>query len=623
MSQKYLINNKKSKKWSNFWLFVFFIFGLNFFVFFPVYAAEPEVVIRDVGYSAQFVSQSIPDPIEIQAGATETVTFKFKNIGTKTWNNSGVNYISAYTMEPRDRNSIFYTTGWKSTKQTGKMVGNIAPGQTGSLEIKLKAPATTGEFIERFYLASENYSWVKGGYFYIKIKVVPTVVTQSDNSLTSAVSDSGNSGYQLKRIILSPKSIVAAGGSQMKLIIGYQNLGDSKWSSFEFKSDSDTFLDSSWLSESIIAKGNEEVLPENFFRKNLYIRTPTKKGEYVAKFILGVDGGKITDEIVVPITVTADAPSGYQPPSFFNSTDGGTGKIKQSLTMSAEPRLRVGISAPEGNFIQFRSYEDEYNVYSGSELKGVLPIRKLGVVKFNGSEYSFSGGDLIFTSNQFIRLEPVNNLHAVFSIANLNRPASWINPTADFDEYRGAVEYRQGEVDKKMYIVNDLLLEDYVKGMAENSSVSQTEFLKANLVAARNYAYVNKGKYSFFDVLCNTYDQLYLGVEAEKTLPNVVAAAENTRGVFVTYNDQVITTPYFGHSNGVTKSWTSVWGGSNKPWLVPVKANYDDAMYSSYSGHGVGMSQMDASNRAKNENVDFVDLLKYYYTGVQIEKLYI
>lgn len=608
------------------YIFSFFItLSLGFFVVFPVKAVEPAVVIRDAGYSAQFISQSISDPIEIQAGATETVVFKFKNIGTKTWNNFGSNYISAYTMEPRDRNSIFYTTGWKSAKQTGQMTGTIAPGQIGSLEIKLKAPATTGEYIERFYLASENYSWVKGGYFYIKIKVVPTKITEPTAPVSNATSTmiESDSNYKLKRIILSPKSVSAVGGQEFKVIVGYQNVGATKWSSFELTSDSDSFVDDSWLSETSVLKGEEEVLVSGFLRKNIYFRTPANKGEYTVKFILSIDGGKVIDEFVIPVVVTTNAPSGYRPPTFSNGNDQGTEKIKQTLSLGIEPRIRVGITAPDGNFIQFRSYEDEYNVYVATELKGVLPIRKLGVIKFVDGQYSFNGGDLIFTSDQYIRLEPVNNPHAVFTIANLNRPAAWINPLADFDEYRGAVEYRQGTVDKKMYIVNDLLLEDYVKGMAENSSVSQPEFLKANLVAARNYAYINKGKYPFFDVLCNTYDQLYLGVEAERTLPNVVAATEATRGVFVTYDNKIVTTPYFGHSNGVTKSWSSVWGGTSKPWLVPVKATYDDAMYSSYSGHGVGMSQMDASNRAKNEGSDFVDLLKYYYTGVQIEKMYL
>lgn len=618
--------HKKSHVLGNNLLLLFLsLFGVYFLSISSVWAVEPEVVIRDSGYSAQFVSQSIADPIEIQAGETKTVTFKFKNVGTKTWNNTGTNYISAYTMEPRDRNSIFYTTGWKSAKQTGKMSGMIAPGQTGSLEIKLKAPATTGEYIERFYLASENNSWVKGGYFYIKIKVVHAKVieptTPTTNTNPAAVE--ADSSYNLKRIILSPKSVTAVGGQELKVIVGYQNIGTTKWSSFELTSDSDSFVDDSWLSETSVLKGDEEVLVSGFLRKNIYFRTPASKGSYTARFTLSIDGGKIKDEVIIPVVVTENAPSGYQKPDFSSGSEGNGEKIKQTLSLGIEPRLRVGITAPTSNFIQFRSYEDDYNVYSGTELKGILPMRKLGVVKFVDGEYSFNGGDLIFTSEKYVRLEPINNPHAVFTVANLSRPAAWINPLADFDEYRGAVEYRQGEVDKKMYIVNDLLIEDYVKGMAENSLSSHPEFLKANLVAARNYAYVSIGKYAFFDVLCNTYDQLYLGVEAEKTLPNVVAAAEATRGVFVTYDDKVVVTPYFGHSNGVTKTWASAWGGTNKPWLVPVKATYDDAMYTSYSGHGVGMSQMDASNRAKNEGLDFVDLLKYYYTGVELEKLYL
>jgi len=40
-------------------------------------------------------------------------------------------------------------------------------------------------------------------------------------------------------------------------------------------------------------------------------------------------------------------------------------------------------------------------------------------------------------------------------------------------------------------------------------------------------------------------------------------------------------------------------------------------------GHGVGMSQRDASLRAKNENLNFVSLLKYYYTDVEVEQLYL
>ena len=48
-----------------------------------------------------------------------------------------------------------------------------------------------------------------------------------------------------------------------------------------------------------------------------------------------------------------------------------------------------------------------------------------------------------------------------------------------------------------MYVVNDLLIEDYIKGMAEVNKNDLPEFVKANLVAAQNYPYASKGKYSF------------------------------------------------------------------------------------------------------------------------------
>ena len=196
---------------------------------------------------------------------------------------------------------------------------------------------------------------------------------------------------------------------------------------------------------------------------------------------------------------------------------------------------------------------------------------------------------------------------------------SWVG-AEDFNRYRGALEFRQGEVDKEYYAVNDLLLEDYVAGISETHNSNNKEFIKANLVAARNYAYVHLGSYPFFDVLGSTHDQLYLGYEAELAQPNVAQAAKDVRGIMMTYNNEVVTAPYFGNSNGWTKSYSSVWGGSAKPWLVPVRAEYDAGR--AKFGHGVGMSQRDARLRADDLGLTFDELLRYYYSGVVVEKVY-
>lgn len=582
-----------------------------------VHGAEPEVEIRDNSYGAKFVSQSIPDPIEIEAGSTKNLTIKFKNTGKTIWNSTGSHFVSAYTMEPRERISEFNGSNWISAKQTGKIAGVVVSGEIGELNIELKAPTKTGEYVERFYLAAENYSWIEGGYFFLKIKVVPKVESEVVAPVDSNDGVKINE-YQAQRVVLSKKSITAKGGERIKIIVGFRNKGTLSWGEYKLISTESGFEDSEWVDGEVILGEEEDVLAGSFLRKIFYFRAPIKKGDYIATFEMNIDDGKLVETLEIPVEVTADALSNYDPPKFTTFSEN---VVVDNIRLTSEPRVRVGIAAPESNFIQFRSYEDDYNVFAGSIKKGVLFKKKFAVIKYSDGKYSFDGGDMDFESNDYIRLEPATNAHAVYHIPNLiSRAVSWVDPNAKFNKYRGALEYRKGEVDEKLYIVDDLLIEDYIKGMAEMNNKTSMESVKANLVAARNYVYVAKNKYPFFDVLGNTYDQLYLGFESEVALPNVVAAAVATRGVFVTYNNEVVTTPYFGNSNGKTKSYSSVWGGSAKPWLVPVVANYDSGR--NQLGHGVGMSQRDAALRADKEGVNFVELLKYYYMGVKVEKLF-
>lgn len=613
-----------SKKSLNFLSFVLFLLGMLFFGVNLVFGAEPEVVVKDSEYySTKFVSQSEKEPIIMEFGEKKTIILKFKNTGKATWNSSPARFVSGYTMEPRYRVSKFKGANWLSGMQTAKISGVVKPGQIGELKLDLKAPDKAGDYLEKFYLSAESYSWIEGGYFYLKIKVVPakkTVTPKTDfdkdsvqgKKETAVVNTTSEAGYKLHRVILSPKEIVGKGGQQARLIVSFQNTGTKSWKSFSFESTDKSYFDSSWSGENIILKGIEDVGVDKSLRREFYFRLPSKQGSYETSFVLKIDDGALQENIVVPVTVTEDAVTVVSAPVV-------SGPIV-NIKLASEPRLRVGISAPDGDFIQFRSYEDDYKIISGGVELGILPMRKFAVIKFVDGKYNFSAGELLFDSNNYFRLEPINNPHAVFIVINLSRPAKWVRPGLSFNQYHGAMEYRMGDVEKSLYIVNDLLLEDYVKGMAENSAQASMEFLKTNLTAARNYAYVNIGKYPFFDVVGNTFDQLYLGYEAEQVLPNVVLATEATRGVFVTYNDQIVTTPYFGNSNGKTKSFSSVWGGANKPWLVPVTANYDSGKRQ--LGHGVGMSQMDAFLRAREEGLDYISLLKYYYSGVEVEKIY-
>lgn len=239
--------------------------------------------------------------------------------------------------------------------------------------------------------------------------------------------------------------------------------------------------------------------------------------------------------------------------------------------------------------------------------------------------YSFNGpGGFEFSTSDYIRLEPVNDPHAVFTLLNYQRMVKWKGP-ANFNKYRGALEYRTTQDGQTVYAMNDVLFDDYVAGIGENANKSNEEYLKAQSVAQRSYAYyikesTDKHDKRNFDVVATTGDQLYLGYESEKIMPRFVEAAKATRGYMATYEGEVVITPYYGNSSGRTLAWTEVWGGKTKPWLVSVVAHYDKGRRK--NGHGVGMSQLDAVYRAEKEGVEWRELLKYYYRGIEIIRMY-
>ena len=620
-----------------------------------VFAADPKPTIRDDSYAAKYISQSEADPITMEAGSYKLITIKFKNVGTATWQNEtsppageAGRYISAYTMEPRDRNSVFFGKGgWNSPKQIGRMVWTIQPGEIGEYGVPLYAPATPGEYTEQFYLAAENWTWIKNGYFYLKINVVAppkNVAAESEtgnSKLETGNTETGNSeidadgAYAANRFILSPKAVTAAGGERVKVIVGFQNTGTATWKQYSLKANEPTalasveqltFADESWRDSALVLEKGVVVAPQSIVREDLYFRAPTKQGTYTADFAFVADD-KTVAIASVPVTVTSDAPTHVEESS---------GATQPTPRLAEEPRIRVGLWQPTENTVQFVSYEDEYDVYAGKVKQGTLSRTKIGILRYTdppagetGGIYSYKGDGLDFTSAEYIRLAPATNPRAVFTMHNWERLVSWKGPL-NFNAYRGALELRIGQINPTLWAVNDLLLEDYMKGVAENSNGSPTEYLKAQAVAQRSYAYytIQSDKYGIFDVVATTGDQLYLGYNSETLMPNFVAATEATRGYMATYDvdanpatpNDVVITPYFANTDGRTRSWTEVWGGSHKPWLISVKAEYDNGrrLY----GHGVGMSQLDASARAKAEGLTWDALVKYYYTGVEVERMY-
>ncbi|MDD2656689.1 MAG: SpoIID/LytB domain-containing protein [Patescibacteria group bacterium] len=639
----------KSNKISLFLISFLAVVGL--FAFNPSFtkaaSGMPVVAVSDPGFAAQYISQTISDPIKIEVGSTVTVDVKFKNVGTKNWEANNRNFLSAFTMEPRYHISVFATSNWIDKIETAKMSPSVVkPGEYGTLTVQLKAPEKVGTYTEKFWLASQNHSWVKGGYFYFIINVVakstvtpttpavtaPVTVTPSSNTSDTSTTVSA---YKAKKFFSNVKDIKASGASQVKVILGLQNLGTATWQKYSFVANSPlslansadlSFADSSWQNSNTIFEKPQAVAQWSTTRDEFNIVTPAKKGSYTLTLKVKADNQEINDlEINIPVEVTSDA-SSYVPPFFNNSNNNVNTIVEEIPRLSEEPKIRVGVWQNPTDQVQFQSADDDYVVYSGDVLQGVLAKNTLATLYYENGIYNFASTNLNFSSSDYIRLAPSSNMHAVFTLLNYNRAVSWKGPV-NFNKYRGVMELRKINSGTDVYVIEEVLMEDYVAGIAETSNAGPIEYIKALLTAARTYAYyvanyTSKHDARNFDVVAHTGDQLYLGYASEVLMPNVVAAQRATRGYMATYDNNYIITPYYSTSDGRTRSWAEVWGGSNRPWLVSVPAIYDKRDGKAMAGHGVGMSARDAAYMADEGGKNWQEILKYYYTGVNVNLIY-
>ena len=171
-------------------------------------------------------------------------------------------------------------------------------------------------------------------------------------------------------------------------------------------------------------------------------------------------------------------------------------------------------------------------------------------------------------------------------------------------------------VNGKLIVINDVDLENYLKGVVPSEMPASWEYeaLKAQAIAARSFALANLGKQAKngYDLKDNTEDQAYGGASAETNKTN--KAVDETHGLVLTYDIKIISAYYSASAGGMTSA--SVWGGY-APYLHSVPS-FDENVKK--NGHGVGMSQHGANNLAK-QGYNAYQILEYFYQDIKFAKL--
>ncbi len=239
-----------------------------------------------------------------------------------------------------------------------------------------------------------------------------------------------------------------------------------------------------------------------------------------------------------------------------------------------------------------------------------------------------------FNTSDYVKFIPSSD-KVIMEVMSYRDP-SW-NKAVNDNRFRGNIEIKYSKTSGKLWIINELPLEDYVNGIAEASTDSPEEYLKSFGTIARTYAmfYIKKGGKHAGEPFhlknsrnANGNDQVYKGYNFEMRAENIVSANKITAGNIITYSDAPIVAAYSSDSGGTTKSACEALSKSycdekfaylNGGIKDPAETKHDQNKIS--ISHGAGMSAVGAYQMAVNGE-NWQKIIQSYYPGVKIEKYY-
>lgn len=256
-------------------------------------------------------------------------------------------------------------------------------------------------------------------------------------------------------------------------------------------------------------------------------------------------------------------------------------------------------------------------LFEGKKLKAVFaPNEKATVARLK------NGGYRVRSESQKIHMTSPPRFRAkengILELLNFENRPTW-NKNLNDNLFRGILEVTS--VDEKLTVINELPLEDYLKGIAEISNSDPKEKIKTIIILARSYAKYYRDQARKF--AGKPYDlddnpdstQKYVGYGLELRSPNIVAAVQETAGKIVTFGGMPVLTPYFNQSDGRTRSAEEVWGWKDRPYLKSVPDTFCGT--TELLGHGVGVSGCGATKLAENGKTA-EEIIRYYLTGIEI-----
>ncbi|MBI4426078.1 MAG: hypothetical protein HY567_00725 [Candidatus Kerfeldbacteria bacterium] len=558
--------------------------------------------------------------ITLPPGKAVTVWFEFQNVGTSTWTNQDPDPVGLNTDDPLRRKSKFQTKRWRAFwRPTRLLQDKVKPGAVGRFRFAVKAPIKPGIWRESFSLVHGTKTRIAGGQAeFIMIVGQPADLAQVFRA-------------QPKKTSLS---FWVKPGDRIYYPLEFRNVGHASWRRDGWGTTnlgrvnpegSPAIASTSSLSLQTTPTIVKAATRRQYTSAILDIVAPTETGLYRDSFgLVGPNGPISGSAVTVEVNVSQDP----QPP------------------FDAEPIVRVGIYAPAKPVVVTANGSYEIRNADTNEYLGTNAADSTATVTYDPTigRYTLLSNAVATTYPHALRFVPPTDQTIIEIQSFSNKREVTIDgqtATVNDNKFRGAVEVRYAPATSKLWVINELPIEQYLWGLAETTNRAPLEFVKTLVTAARSYALYHRlraTKHADENYHLNsTTDQLYRGYNYEQRHPNIAVGTQATRGIVATHPSMVnekntigaIVAAYSSCTDGRTRSYVERWGGT--PGLFPYLISVPDPdglctnqrwLQGLDGNHMVGMSALGALRSVANQNLTYDAVLRYYYTGVSLLRAY-
>ncbi len=587
----------------------------------PATAATTKTVKKIVPAYQASVGVRTPELLEVDTKHTLVISQTFTNTGTKPWKATGNNYVAlnAVTVSAAgmdiNRKSKLRDTSWGTIVRPTKLAKEVKPGASVTLTFTILGPKTSGEYREKFALAVKGVDFIAGSTFEILVRVgnPKTAAYRVDTGLTASATYTIPAGkaktFELTVTNTGTTTWKRKGPGEVLLTVAEPSTRASK------------FYHINWYGKYTLGRlTTSEVKPGKQGTFKFALQAPKEYGEYTEKMHIVVPGLTRVVDGLLNLTVVVPNPNPI---------------VVSTESLGTEPTVRVGVVTTSDGWIEFTGDKDVTVVDANGAKVADAPAGNVVRLTYAASAYSVQAMGITTTAPGPLRLTG-KEAGTIITVTSWN---------SQYNKFRGIIEFRYTPATAKVWMINELPMEQYVSGLAETGNSGPTEFLRTMAVAARTYATfhnLRKTKHAdeFYDINATT-DQLYKGYGYELKVPNLVAAVVATRGIVMTHPTPVtakntvgaIVAAYSSCTDGRTRSFSEVWGADQSyfPYLLTVPdaigtcttPPYPASYLTGGSGnHMVGMSAFGALKYARDEAKTYDWILKNYYTGITLKQVY-